>query len=51
MLYMLGKKNYNLRRVRNETHTEVIGKWLKFAIKVNSIAEFENELLSKKEED
>lgn len=35
-------------RVRSETDSEVISRWLKLAVKVNSFAEFENELLSKK---
>lgn len=50
MLYMVGKKNYN-KGVRSETDTEVIIRWLKLAVKVNSFVEFENELLSKEEED
>lgn len=35
-------------RVRSETDSEVISRWLKLAVKVNSFAEFENGLLSKK---
>ncbi len=38
-------------RVRSETDSGIIGRWLKLVVKVNSIAEFETELLSKKEED
>ncbi len=49
MLYIVEKKNYN-KGVRSETDSEVISRWLKLAVKVNSFAEFENELI-KKEED
>ncbi len=49
MLYIVEKKNYN-KGVRSETDTEVFARWLKLAVKVNSFAEFENELI-KKEED
>lgn len=44
---MVGKKNYN-KGVRSETDSEVISRWLKLAVKVNSFAEFENELIKKK---
>lgn len=52
ILEEMGKVPESLEdRVRSETDPEVIGRWLKFAVKVNSLAEFEKELLSKKEED
>lgn len=38
-------------RLRSETDSMLLGRWLKLAVKVNSIAEFENGIFPKKEEE